>query len=289
MLGPLSEEEQDGRLGEALDPGPHLPTGRAGTAPAAGSSSTSHAVSICVLHVLVDRTVDEAATRRTNEAWGRPTSGHLRTESQVTSLIHNSMDITSNDRISLYEQLARIGKVVVHPKRIELLDLLCQAERSVETLATATGLKLTTASAHLQVMRQARLVETRREGTRVYYRSAGEEVCRFVGALNDLARAAPRRGRPDPPLARYRRGGHAAGYPGRAPGTRPEPRGRRARREAGGGVHGRPHPGRTLAPPGAPRSPSRRARPRPRDRRLLPRAVVPPRPRSGRLPSCPGT
>ncbi len=77
----------------------------------------------------------------------------------------------------------------MHPKRIELLDLLCQTERSVEALAAATGLKLTTASAHLQVMRQARLVETRREGTRVYYRAAGEEVCRFVGALNDLARA----------------------------------------------------------------------------------------------------
>ncbi len=92
-------------------------------------------------------------------------------------------------RADLYEQLARIGKVVVHPKRIELLDLLCQAERSVEALAQAVGLKLSTTSAHLQVMRQARLVETRREGTRVYYRAAGEEVCRFVTALSDLGRA----------------------------------------------------------------------------------------------------
>ena len=99
------------------------------------------------------------------------------------------MDYDSAQRADLYEQLARIGKVVVHPKRIELLDVLCQAERSVEALATTTGLKLTTASAHLQVMRQARLVETRRVGTRVYYRAAGEEVCRFVGALGDLARA----------------------------------------------------------------------------------------------------
>ncbi len=89
----------------------------------------------------------------------------------------------------LYAQLARIGKVVMHPKRIELLELLCQAERSVEALAEATGLKLTTASAHLQVMRQARLVETRRDGTRVYYRAAGEEVCRFIGTLGDLGRA----------------------------------------------------------------------------------------------------
>ena len=99
------------------------------------------------------------------------------------------MEHDTGRRADLYEQLARIGKVVVHPKRIELLDLLCQAERSVEALAEATGLKLTTASAHLQVMRQARLVETRRDGTRVFYRAAGEEVCRFVSALGDLARA----------------------------------------------------------------------------------------------------
>ncbi|MDA8356841.1 MAG: metalloregulator ArsR/SmtB family transcription factor [Actinomycetota bacterium] len=92
-------------------------------------------------------------------------------------------------RSDLYEQLARIGKVVMHPKRIELLDLLCQGERSVEALASAADLKLTTASAHLQVMRQARLVETRREGTRVYYRAAGEAVCRFVGSLDELAQA----------------------------------------------------------------------------------------------------
>ncbi|MHB8294094.1 MAG: ArsR/SmtB family transcription factor [Acidimicrobiales bacterium] len=95
----------------------------------------------------------------------------------------------TDGREELFEQLARIGKVVAHPKRIELLDLLCQAERSVDALAAATSLKLSTASAHLQVMRRARLVETRREATRVYYRAAGEEVCRFVTALSDLGRA----------------------------------------------------------------------------------------------------
>jgi len=104
-------------------------------------------------------------------------------------IFYRSVEHNTGRRADLYEQLARIGKVVVHPKRIELLDLLCQAERSVEALAAATELKLTTASAHLQVMRQARLVETRRDGTRVFYRVAGEEVCRFVGGLNDLARA----------------------------------------------------------------------------------------------------
>ncbi len=98
-------------------------------------------------------------------------------------------ETSAGERADLYEQLARIGKVVMHAKRIELLDLLCQAERSVDALAQAVGMKISTTSAHLQVMRQARLVETRREGTRVYYRAAGEEVCRFVTALGDLGRA----------------------------------------------------------------------------------------------------
>ncbi len=105
-------------------------------------------------------------------------------------VIYRSMEYSrSEGREALYGQLARIGKVVMHPKRVELLDLLCQSEQSVEALAAATGLKLTTASAHLQVMRQARLVETRRVGTRVYYSAAGDEVCRLVTTLSDLAKA----------------------------------------------------------------------------------------------------
>lgn len=87
----------------------------------------------------------------------------------------------------LYEQFARIGKTVAHPKRIELLDLLCQGERSVEVLANAAALSVTNASAHLRVLREARLVETRKEGTRVYYRLASEAVCGMFFALRDLA------------------------------------------------------------------------------------------------------
>jgi rhodanese-related sulfurtransferase len=87
----------------------------------------------------------------------------------------------------LYEQFARIGKVVAHPKRIELLDLLCQGERSVEVLAEAAALGITNASAHLRVLREARLVETRREGTKIYYRLAGQGVCDFFFSMRDLA------------------------------------------------------------------------------------------------------
>ncbi len=87
----------------------------------------------------------------------------------------------------LYDQFARIGKAVAHPKRIELLDLLCQGERSVEVLAKAAALSVTNASAHLKVLREAHLVETRREGTRVYYRLGSESVCELFFSLRDLA------------------------------------------------------------------------------------------------------
>jgi rhodanese-related sulfurtransferase/DNA-binding transcriptional ArsR family regulator len=88
----------------------------------------------------------------------------------------------------LYEQFARTAKAVASPKRIELLELLAQGEHTVEALAGATGMGVTNTSAHLQVLRHAQLVETRKAGTRVYYRLAGDEVAAFIVALRDLAR-----------------------------------------------------------------------------------------------------
>lgn len=90
---------------------------------------------------------------------------------------------------ALYEQFARLGKAVASPRRIELLDLLCQGERTVESLAQAARMGVTNASAHLQVLRQAGLVQTRRQGVKIYYRVADEEVCRFFFALRDLGRS----------------------------------------------------------------------------------------------------
>ena len=89
---------------------------------------------------------------------------------------------------ALYEQFARLGRAVANPKRIELLDLLAQGERSVEALGEGTGMGLTNTSNHLQVLRQARLVATRKEGTRVLYRLADDEVLLFAVALRSLAR-----------------------------------------------------------------------------------------------------
>lgn len=90
---------------------------------------------------------------------------------------------------SLNEQFARITKALAHPKRFELADLLAQGERPVDALAEATGLPVTTVSSQLQVLREARLVETRRDGTRVYYRLADDDVAHALGVLRDLARS----------------------------------------------------------------------------------------------------
>lgn len=89
---------------------------------------------------------------------------------------------------ALNEQFARLGKALAHPRRVELLDLLAQGERSVDALAAATGMGVTNTSAQLQVLRRSHLVATRKEGTRVYYRLADEAVARFLGEFREFAR-----------------------------------------------------------------------------------------------------
>lgn len=76
----------------------------------------------------------------------------------------------------LYEQVARIGKAVASPKRLELIELLCQGEKAVEMLATQAEISVKLASAHLRELRLARLVETRKEGKYVLYRLASTSV-----------------------------------------------------------------------------------------------------------------
>lgn len=88
----------------------------------------------------------------------------------------------------LYEQFARIGQAAASPKRIEILDLLSQGPKTVEELAEQTSTPVKNTSAHLRVLRQARLVETRRTGTYVHYRLADDSVFAFLRALKTLAR-----------------------------------------------------------------------------------------------------
>ena len=88
---------------------------------------------------------------------------------------------------TLYGQFARIGSALASEKRLELIDLLAQAPRHVDALATETGMSVANVSQHLQVLRGARLVEARREGNRVIYRLADDSVQRLWFALRDVA------------------------------------------------------------------------------------------------------
>ena len=88
---------------------------------------------------------------------------------------------------AICEQLARIGKAFASPKRVELLELLCQAPRHVEALAELTGNSLAVTSQHLRILYGARLVETERRGVQIIYRIADDEVARFIGRFRMLA------------------------------------------------------------------------------------------------------
>lgn len=88
---------------------------------------------------------------------------------------------------ALFEQVARIAKAVASPKRLELIELLCQAPKAVETLASEAGISVKLASAHLKELRTARLVNTERQGKHIIYRIASPEVPRFWVLLRTLA------------------------------------------------------------------------------------------------------
>ena len=88
---------------------------------------------------------------------------------------------------TIYEQLGRVGKALASPRRLELLDLLCQGPRTVEALANEAGQSLANTSQHLQVLRASRLVEAEKHGLFVTYRLADEKVCAFYRELRTLA------------------------------------------------------------------------------------------------------
>ncbi len=92
-------------------------------------------------------------------------------------------------KAELFDQLARVGKALGSGKRLELLDLLAQAPRSVADLATAAGLGMTTASAHLQTLKRAGLVVTTREGTTIRYRLTDMAVAALCAQLGVVAAA----------------------------------------------------------------------------------------------------
>ena len=90
-------------------------------------------------------------------------------------------------KMVLYEQFSRVGKALANPARLELLDLLAQGERSVEELAETAGMKVSNTSAQLRTLAGAGLVASRRDGVRIYYRLADQQVSAFVSQVQEFA------------------------------------------------------------------------------------------------------
>ena len=90
-------------------------------------------------------------------------------------------------KAALFDELARAAKALANGRRMELLDVLANGERTVEALAGEVGLSVANTSQHLQVLRQCGLVTGRRQGTSVRYRLAGVEVFELWRALRTLA------------------------------------------------------------------------------------------------------
>ena len=87
----------------------------------------------------------------------------------------------------LYEQVSRIGKAISSPKRLELLELLVQGEKTVEKLADLAHIDVKLASAHLKALREARLVGTRRDGKYVHYRLSNNDVADLLVRVREVA------------------------------------------------------------------------------------------------------
>jgi rhodanese-related sulfurtransferase/DNA-binding MarR family transcriptional regulator len=88
---------------------------------------------------------------------------------------------------ALFAEFAAVGRVLGHPRRLELLDLLAQGPRSVDALASATELGVSTCSAHLQALREAGLVRSRRQGKRIFYSLTDDDVAMLWDQLRRVA------------------------------------------------------------------------------------------------------
>jgi rhodanese-related sulfurtransferase/biotin operon repressor len=90
-------------------------------------------------------------------------------------------------KTELYQQLARVAQALASDARLQLLEFVSQTERSVDELAAMTGLSMANCSKHLQSLRQAGLVVARKEGLRVYYALAGDDVSLLLNSLRGVA------------------------------------------------------------------------------------------------------
>lgn len=94
---------------------------------------------------------------------------------------------TENFKHALFEQFSRVAKAMSNGNRLELLEYLAQGERSVDALAGISGMTVANTSQHLQQLRQAGLVTTRKVGQKVYYQLSGDDVTDLLGALQQVA------------------------------------------------------------------------------------------------------
>jgi ArsR family transcriptional regulator len=95
--------------------------------------------------------------------------------------------MSTSPKHAIFEQFAAVGRAIGHPDRLLMLEHLGQSERSVEALAQRAGLSVANASQHLQQLRRAGLVESRRDGKYVLYRLAADDVVLLLGALRRVA------------------------------------------------------------------------------------------------------
>lgn len=91
------------------------------------------------------------------------------------------------DKQRLYEAIGRVAAALGSAGRLQILELVAQGERGVDTLAAMTGLSVANTSKHLQALRQAGLVNGRKEGLRVYYALAGDDVSLLLASLRGVA------------------------------------------------------------------------------------------------------
>ena len=87
----------------------------------------------------------------------------------------------------LYRSIAKVAQALASGNRLQLLEFMAQGERSVDALAAMAGMTVANASQHLQALRRAGLVAARKEGQRVYYRLAGDDVVRLYDVLRTVA------------------------------------------------------------------------------------------------------
>ncbi|MDH5392016.1 MAG: metalloregulator ArsR/SmtB family transcription factor [Gammaproteobacteria bacterium] len=94
---------------------------------------------------------------------------------------------SSNFKQDLFSQFARIGKALSHANRLELLEFIAQAERSVDELSKVSGLTVANTSQHLQHLRQAGLVTCRKQGLKVFYQLSGDDVIKLLDMVRGVA------------------------------------------------------------------------------------------------------